>query len=70
MASILKIPVQLEKRLSDTVTSESRWEVHIPPDFQGLEDGLRGKRGQYFILMGPFDDEDEILKIIGSNNEK
>lgn len=61
---ILKVPAQLEKVLSGSVTSKLRYAIEIPEDYIQQGSQLIGQEGNYFILMGPFTDEAEIEAIL------
>lgn len=61
---MLKIPVQLVKRMSDGPTGEQRWQVEVPERYQMKGVQLEPFKGHYFIIMGPFGTEEEIERVV------
>lgn len=61
---LLKIPVQLVKRLSDGAIGEMRWQIEVPEQFIKQATALEAEKGKFFILMGSFEEEQEIEKML------
>ena len=66
---MLKIPVQLTKRMGDGPTGEMRFQIEIPDSYIKKAIELDLYKQQYFVLMGPFEDEGEILNVIQDSIE-
>ena len=64
-AAILKVPVQLTKRMGDGPVGEMRWQVEVPDQLIPLGVKLEMQKQKYFVLVGPFESEDEIKKYMG-----
>ena len=60
-----KIPCQLVKRLSDGACGEQKWQIEIPEQYRMQGCLLEGDKGKFFVIMGRFEDEAEINKILG-----
>ena len=60
----MKLPVQLAKRMGDGPTGEQRWQLEVPEQFAKQGAALETEKGKFFILMGPFEDENEIETMV------
>lgn len=65
---ILKIPVQLIKRLSDGAGGEQKWQIEVPEEYQMKGVQMEPWKGAFWILMGPFSEEEEIRRIVEGKN--
>lgn len=59
---ILKIPIQLCKRMGDGPTGEIRYQIEVPEKY--IDKNLDRYRQYFFVLLGPFDEQSEIEEFI------
>lgn len=57
---ILKIPVQLVKRMGDGPDGSQRWQVEVPEEYRMKGVQMEPYKGYFFIILGPFSEEEEI----------
>lgn len=61
---ILKIPIQLIKRLSDGPGGEQKWQIEVPEEYRMKGVQMEPWKGYWFLIVGPFSEEEEIRRII------
>lgn len=58
----LKVPVQLVKRMGDGPIGEMRWQIEVPEQLLTLGSRLEVHKQKFFVLVGPFETEEEIRR--------